>query len=366
MTELPEQTLKAQFMREAEMLFDEACRASDPMRAWSILQLRLGELGADYAPALSGEAFIDVDDLAAAQEAMDKAEKQGRGFTLRERFDERTRLLASESDRVFEHRSERVKAMQEYGLLPKDYSGDIPLATARWLNSTRRLEGPVAEEIAQTLRRTGWCYVSHVTKAAKLTSIARHGVIDGGMADLMALPGVDRRPHGEAMKQDILESAVFCSFWPAWWLFTENHLADTDVVILLIDAEAVCLQPDCAFIDRAVRSGSVSAEQLREGRNTNLPEGLDAWRSCWNGDKPYCTKEQQPEIICDRVHPAQIKKVLFVNEEMQDRYWSDFRAQFEQSWPDFLDQLPDPQIGHVSQAGAELRFPRSYRQEHAV
>lgn len=181
--------------------------------------------------------------------------------------------------------------------------------------------------------------------------------------DLLALPGQDRRPHGEAAKQDILESAVFCSFWPAWWLFTSNHLADEDVVILLVDAEAVCLQPGCAFVGEAVKAASVTLDRLLTSRNT--AEGaLEAWRACWDGDQPVRTTDRQPEIICDRIHPAHIGKVLFVSEEMRDRYWPGFRQQFESSWPDLHEKLPEPVIGNVPQGGDTLRFPSSYVRAH--
>ena len=360
MTSADHKHLKERFLEAVEEAFEQAARTSDPAQVRAIFLDQIHDLAWEYSSLLSGDVTLDATDddfVARYEEAM----SQGRAVRVRE-DDARNAQLNVIAERHQQLQRDTLIQMETLGLLPAKYASELPGTASRWMRAEQAIDTqPIAGEIRRTLRDSRWHLVSHVTKAKKLASVARLGIIDGGMVDLLALPGQDRRPHGDRRKQDVLESAVFCSFWPAWWLFTEHHFGNEEAVILLVDAEHVCLQPGCAFVDGAVRRSGVTLHTLRNSRNT-AEGGLDAWKACWDGALPIKTKEQQPEIICDRIHPVHIKKVLFVNEDMRDRFYPEFEASFRESWPHLGDRVARPAIAPFEQADQALRFAPSYEE----
>jgi hypothetical protein len=248
------------------------------------------DIASEFSSALAGDLLLDASSPTFELDAK-AALMEGRGVALHEKFARDDHERRSRNDAIYQLQSEIEESLRNAKLLPAGYEGPIPLDASRWLRPP--LEGPLADEIKEKLDSSGWQWVCHTTKAAKLANIARLGLVDGGLLDLVEVSVGDRRPHGNFEKQELLESAVFCSFWPAWWLFTEHHFGSEDAVIILVNSASVCLQEDCAFIDQAVRRGSVDVAQLLNSRNT-AEGGRAAWRSCWGKKLPLCTKEQQP------------------------------------------------------------------------
>jgi len=200
---------------------------------------------------------------------------------------------------------------------PHGYTDDVATAAdaaarAALFHDPPALEAEDAGGIRAILARHHTSHVCHVTTARSLPAIAAHrGLLSSYVIEM--LTGVRAEASTNRPERRRWSRAyVFYSFWPGWWLCEK---LDEELVILVIDAGAVCLQRDALFAPDQ-RSARTVFGQHRRPRLERIATLAD----CFTDSGP----RTKAEIAAGRVSLAAIRTVVFCDDEAREYWWRRF------------------------------------------
>jgi hypothetical protein len=193
-------------------------------------------------------------------------------------------------------------------------AADAMALDAHWRKAGELREGDDARAIREVLRRRGLDRVCHVTRAELLPQIAT----DDGLFSSYALSylkgkNIVTSSYLSRDRAGWSKAFIFYGFWAQWW-FCDRF---DDLVILVIDAEAVCLQTGALFAPDQVSAPLMMSQQA-------LPAAAraDILESCFDGSEP----RRFAEIASGRVLLPSITEVVFPDAHARDLWWPRFEA----------------------------------------
>ena len=152
-----------------------------------------------------------------------------------------------------------------------------------------------------------------MTPCDRLEGIVSHGgllSLRGRAANQVAEP-LDPHYWGSADKKEAFEGYVICAFMPPWWMCKAH---DEELVIVLLDAEAVCCREGVLFCPGNSAYNDYPADQIKNMR------GIDSFNACFRGN-PNTSQTGYSEIIVpERVDFSDFRGLVFCDEEARE-YW---------------------------------------------